>query len=116
MPVQTPEKLPRSHMSFPRRRFGAGLPALSVAALAAGLVVGCEKKEDVRAYQAPKETQSPAMVASASAAAAASAAPQWDVPEGWKEIPGPKERIATFAVSKDEPGAVLAVTKFSGGV
>src|SRR3954463_13083936 len=118
MPVQTPEKLPRSRMSFPLRRFGAGLPALSVAALAAGLVVGCDRKEDVRVYQSPKDPPAAATVASANDAAAASSAPQWDVPAGWKEVPGPgsPDRAATFAVSKDEPAALVAVTHFKMNV
>ena len=100
-------------MSFSLRRFGAAPAGLSVAALAVGLLVGCDKKEDVRAYQAPKETAAAPVVASANGAATSSAR-QWDVPEGWKEVPGSgtKDRAATFAVSKDEPEALVAVTHF----
>jgi hypothetical protein len=106
MPVQTTENLPRSRRSLPLRRFGA-------AALVLALIGGCGKKDDIEVYQAPKEPPPVPTVASATPAAAPV---QWDVPEGWKEVAGPKERVASFAVSKDEPGTVVAVTRFSAGV
>lgn len=83
--------------------------AVSAGALLAGAVGGCDRKSDtgVQAYSAPKDTKAPV-------SPAAAAAGPWDVPEGWKAVPSTAAmRVATYAVSADNPAVVVTVVPLS---
>jgi len=91
-----------------------------------GLVVGgCDDRNSVRVYQAPKETAAapqmpvPAMPASNSPAAPAGApaaanagGPQWLAPEGWTQLPAQSMRYATFRVDANDPSLNVIVYTF----
>lgn len=111
------------HVTRTRRvsgsRFLAASAALSLA-VAAGL--GCDKQEEVRAYDAPKATTAdtttrPAETVSASPAApsypkpaAAEGAPTWTLPSGWKEVPSTSSmRYASIQVTEKNPAIQLTV-------
>src|SRR3954451_2876794 len=107
-------------------------PETVVAALTLSLfvvVIGCDRDEPVRAYQAPKETTRPALAMAPSdvqqtvpvSPPVPSQAPsdaqgaqqpervQWQVPQGWKRLPGSQMRYASFQVLPDDPGLLLTV-------
>lgn len=101
-------------MTYPLR---FGLLLLSVAAL----VVGCDKDETaIRTYSAPKDVpapqvasadQTPSESPSSDQTEAQPATPiTWTVPEGWTKMPGSNQmRFATFAVSPEDPKALVTV-------
>src|SRR5438477_214717 len=99
---------------------------LVTAALSALFIIGCERSEATRVYEAPKERAQPTMAMNApapddpSVAAAPKGAPgasdapmqspiQWRVPAGWKELPGGEMRFASMQVSADDPKLLLSI-------
>lgn len=89
------------------------------------LAIGCEKKESVQAYQAPKE---PAATQAAPSTLPTSAIPvasvpeksgrgiEWSAPGGWVEDPQPRPmRVATLMVGSGAGRAELIVTRFRAG-
>ena len=86
---------------------------LVIALVATAFCVGCDRDDQVRAYQSPKEAPAPA---SDEAAADSRRLMEWTVPPGWKELPGDQMRYAAFAVAPNDPSVVLTVITASGDV
>jgi hypothetical protein len=89
----------------PTARIRAALSTFALGAIVA--VMGCEKKEEVRSYSAPKD--SGVAAAPAGSAQAAVKEVQWTVPAGWKELPPQPMRHAGFSISPDDPSAIFTV-------
>jgi hypothetical protein len=94
------------------------IPLLIVLAL----VVGCERDDEIRSYQAPKETAPPALAQAQGQpgqmpqgqipvppAPAADESPTFTVPPGWKDLGAQSMRFAQFQVSEDDPTALATV-------
>ena len=86
--------------------------------LALAALIGCERDDEIRTYQAPKENavaQQTGPPASAGGAVAQVQAPAPDekptftVPSGWKDLGGQGMRYASFQVSPDDPTALVTV-------
>ena len=89
----------------PAARIRAALSIFALGGLVA--VTGCEKKEDVRTYSAPKDGGSAAAPAGSSQATGKEV--QWTVPAGWKELPPQPMRTAGFGISAEDPSAIFTV-------
>src|SRR5688572_13881904 len=86
-------------------------------ALVALAASGCDREQEIRTYQAPKDPPPPVVTASAagtSQAAADKTNPTWTVPAGWKELPSQQMRFAAFAVAPDRPEVVMTVVPLGG--
>ncbi len=84
--------------------------------LALAVLIGCERDDEIRTYQAPKEravaqvTGPPASAGGADAPAPArDEKPTFTVPAGWKDVRGQGMRFASFEVSPDDPTALVTV-------
>ena len=85
--------------------------------LALAVVIGCERDDEIRTYQAPKEAPAaqpaapPALPGGADAPAPADAdeKPTFTVPAGWTDSGGQGMRFASFQVSPDDPTALVTV-------
>jgi hypothetical protein len=78
------------------------LPLLMGALL---LLAGCDRKDDIRAYDAPKDPPSaaPAMAAATPAATSASGDIHWTAPPSWKSAPPGAMNLAAYTVSENPP-------------
>src|SRR5690348_1948050 len=102
------------------------MKSLSVVTILSAVLIaaGCDRDDSVRAYQAPKDAAPSALAmagpesgagASTNTPSAAGAAQQagepiaWDVPAGWKPLPGSQMRYASFQVLPDDPQLQLTV-------
>jgi hypothetical protein len=86
--------------------------------LSAALVIGCEERDQVTFYNAPKDpppttapvtTIADVKAAGANATAGAKTKLHWDVPQGWKEMPAGQMRVAQFRVSDEPPVDVTVI-------
>ena len=86
--------------------------------IASVLLVGCERDDEIRSYQAPKENPAPALAqaqaqpgppASAGGPFAPDESPTFTVPQGWKDLGAQSMRFAQFQVSADDPTALVTV-------
>src|SRR5688572_12059567 len=84
--------------------------------LALAVLNGCERDDEIRTYQAPKETAvaqrtaPPAATGGGDAPAPApDEKPTYTVPAGWKDSGGQGMRFASFQVSPDDPTALVTV-------
>jgi hypothetical protein len=86
----------------------------------AAALIGCDGDEPVRAYQAPKDSsrstlamagpEQPTTPVSASPAPAEPrGSVEWQVPAGWRQLPGGQMRHASFQVLPDDPNLQLSV-------
>ena len=95
-------------------------PISLVAVLA--LIVGCQRDDEIRSYQAPKETAPPALAQAQGQpgqmpqgqipvppAPAADESPTFAVPPGWRDLGAQSMRFAQFQVSADDPTALVTV-------
>jgi hypothetical protein len=86
------------------------------------LVVGCERDDEIRSYQAPKEAAAPALAQAQGQpgqmpqgqipvppAPAAEESPTFAVPPGWKDLGAQSMRFAQFQVSAEDPTALVTV-------
>jgi hypothetical protein len=87
------------------------------------MLVGCERTEDIRTYQAPKDTAPVAPQFAASSTPGTTAAgevPTWVLPGGWTQSPEQQGmRFATIQVAADDPQTSLTVIPLgseSGGL
>jgi hypothetical protein len=86
--------------------------------VAMGLATGCDKDDGgIKQYEVAHVDDTPAGGDSGAAPAApANAAPiQWNIPAGWRQLPGNGVRYASFAVSADHPDLQLTVIPLPGG-
>lgn len=81
---------------------------------------GCERREEVVFYAAPKDpppTTAPTTTGAMDAATTGGPAPtapsspdlHWSVPPGWTKLPDQPARVAGYAVSAEDPEAVLTI-------
>src|SRR5262245_16052825 len=76
------------------------------------LLVGCDRDDEIRSYQAPKEApaaQRPGQPAPAGTPVASDESPTFTVPTGWKDLGAQSMRFAQFQVSADDPTALVTV-------
>src|SRR5215472_10337538 len=96
------------------RQFSAtALPSFlsSSALLALGCLalLGCRKQE-ITAYNTPKESPAPPPANTASMATPSPAAPvHWTTPSGWQEQPASGMRVGSFVIKKDDQHADVSV-------
>jgi hypothetical protein len=99
--------------------------AVFAACLAAGLLAGCRRDDQIQTYATPKENVPPATAApgmsmmgdDAVPVPAGSAPPRWTVPAGWQELPPNGVRLGDFLVpGPDGKKAELTITTFPGDV
>jgi hypothetical protein len=82
------------------------------------LAAGCDNRNSVQVYQAPKETPAPDSMPAPTAAnppmaaPAVASAPTWVVPQGWSQLPAQEMRYATFAVDATDPKLNVIVYTF----
>jgi hypothetical protein len=94
--------------------------AVGVVVLPVGLggIVGCDKDDTIQRYEVAKTSSLPvAPVANNSAMPPtddASPPIHWNVPDGWKQLPGNDMRYCSFAVAADHPDLQLTVVPFPG--
>jgi hypothetical protein len=82
---------------------------------------GCEREDQIIAYEAPKElpriapnlpVAGPAPAQAATNPADAERGATWTLPEGWKEQPARAMRVATIRTSEAPDAAELIITRF----
>src|SRR3954469_9254768 len=85
-------------------RFSPRIPCMFALIVAALIACGCDRDEPIAAYQAPKE-----QVRAPDSPRAQPKPIDWNLPEGWRALPGDGMRYAAFAVSADDPNLVVTV-------
>lgn len=96
------------------------LPAFT---LSLGVLVGltgCDRRDEIRVYTAPKDPSKPAPTSATPTAA--STAPSetsgkidWKLPEGWRQVPGERPmRAATLEVGQGDQRLEIVVSVFPG--
>jgi hypothetical protein len=83
--------------------------------------IGCDDRNSVQVYQAPKESAAPVAAtamgapdapAISAAMPAAGDGPQYVVPNGWKQLPAQQMRYATFQIDPADPKLNVIVYTF----
>lgn len=85
-------------------------------AASALVVAACDKDDEIRAYQTPKETPFVPAATPASAPAPSSGPTlAWDLPDGWTQSAGGADmRLATLTDARTDPPTVVTVTMLPG--
>src|SRR5215207_6068012 len=99
--------MPMSPRSRSACRLTFAVAALSVAAAVGS---GCDRRDEIAFYNAPKDPPAPAASTQASvmqvadpgaSPAAEKASLHWDAPREWKEMPAGQMRVAVFRANDD---------------
>src|ERR1051326_221046 len=96
------------------RQFSARSP-VPTSSLKAFLMLGCLvlagcQKQEITAYNAPKENSGPPSTNAPMQAAPAVAGPlHWTTPAGWQQQPASGMRVGSFAIKKDDQHADVSI-------